>query len=654
MAEKFRWDDSTTYTDQTGVLFAQAEEATEIENFESEETKKRTTDALGRLGELRSWFDDAVQARKKWDDAARSDFSFYHSDQWPQNVNALNEGGRPNLTLNKLKSVVNAVLGYQTQNRYEPHFLPRTARDNKLAEVRKSVTKYILDQVDYTDTETKVFQDMLIGGIGWLYCGWLYDDKYPTGRMDIRRVSPFDVYPDPEARELNYSDAEYTFYATWQGKGKVARMFPEWEAEIYAMNDDELPEEDPETDAKTMSNWFLYDKKKVRLCTCWYKTYESIDYIDDGTGHLIPAPAGAKTPAEQVMRTESRQVVRCATFIRDVLLEDMPSPYQHNDIPLIPLLGYFTNEGDVPAGIIRDVKDAQMEINKRRSQILHIINTSAFNGMLVEQGAMTKEQQEKWRKFGSKPGMITEVIAGGLDKIKPIPPAPLPDSIARLEQAFENDIKSITGINEEMLGTDGPKNQSGRAIELKQRMAITQIALLFDNLRDTKLRLMHLLWGKGVLPGMVQQYYKEEMIVRISEDSEEAQFRTVNQAHPIGVSNTGDVIYQTINDLSVGEFDVVITESPATPTKRYSDMLTFMELMKTPLGQVVSQVAPDLFLEFSDLPNKEKVAERLRMAMQQQAQQAQAMQGGMGQGSQSNAPSPADSQAQADGIDANV
>jgi hypothetical protein len=662
--ERFKYNDystGTTNSKQYGpdsVLFAQSEEATKIESFESTSPSSREQSAeLRRLADLRRWFEDAVQARRDWDKVASSDYEFYYGKQWPNDVNPLNEGGRPNLTLNKIKAVVNAVIGYQTQNRYEPHFLPRTARDNKLAEIRKAVTKYILDQCDYSDIETRIFQDMIIGGIGWLYVGYKYDAFYPEGSMDIRRVSPFDVYVDPEARELDLSDAEFVTYATWQSKGKVARMFPEWADAIYGMEDDDDISEDPmaKPESSRPTTWMLYSKKKVRLCTCWYKTYETTEYIEDGQGGLIPAPVNANIPKNMIAKTESREVVRCATFIRDVLLEDIPSPYQNNMIPLIPLIGYFTNEGDVPAGIVRDVKDPQMEINKRRSQILHIINTSAFNGMLVEQGAMTKDQMERWRRFGSKPGMITEVTPGALEKIREITPKPLPDSIARLEQAFQSDIKDITGINEEMLGMDGPKSSSGRAIELRQRMAITQISLLFDNLRDFKLKFMYRLWGRGSMPGLVQQYYKEKMIIRITQDTEEAQFKTVNQPHPIGVDNDGNVLFQTINDLSAGEFDVVITESPSTPTKRYSDMLQFYELMKTPLGQVVSQLAPDLFLEYSDLPNKEKVAARLREAMGAQAQMQQGqMSGGMGQGSQANAPTPAQSQAQADGIDANV
>ncbi len=513
MPETFKWTEPSTKPEYSGVLFAQSEEASEITNYPDGEMTAGGQDvnAIERLTQFRRWFEDAVDARKDWDKHAREDYSFYYGD-----VNPLNDGGRPNLTLNKLKTIVNAVIGYQTQNRYEPTFLPRNRGSQKMADIRKSVTKYILDQCDYSDLETKVFQDMCIGGIGWLYAGWKYDEFYPEGAMDIRRVSPFDVYVDPEARELNLDDAEYVIYATWQSKGKVARMFPEFEREIYCMNDDELPEEDPTSTSnlKSMANtWMLYDKKKIRMATCWYKTYETVDYYADETGALIPAPAGVSLPKDAIAKTDSRAVVRCATFIRDVLLEDMPSPYQNNMIPLIPLIGYYTNEGDCPAGIIRDVKDAQMEINKRRSQILHIINTSAFNGMLIEQGAMTAAQKEFWRKFGSKPGMIAEVMAGHLDKTRPISPAPLPDSIARLESAFEGDIRAITGINEEMLGMESTKNSSGRAIELRQRMAITQIALLFDNLRDMKMRLMYRLWGRGAMPGLVQQYYKEPMVM---------------------------------------------------------------------------------------------------------------------------------------------
>ncbi len=669
MSELFTWNETAPKGSAVERIFNEKKEASEIKDIMSSMAPKSVeSESNNRLAILRTWFEDAVQHRRKWSDQSSEDYQFYYGEQWPTNGNnPLNDGGRPNLTINKIKNIVNVVIGYQTQNRFEPDFLPRTAGDLKLADIRKHVTKYIFDQCDYPTIETQVFKDMCIGGIGWLYAGYCYDEHYPQGRIDIRRVSPFDVYYDPEARELDLSDCEYMIYATWQSKGKVARLFPEYADSIYLLNDDQDISEDTAGQAGRGSAsvdpiWFISEKKKIRLVTCWYKTYETTEYvINPDDGEMIPLPEGmkGKIPKDNIARTDSQCVIRCATFIQNILLEDIPSPYENGLLPLIPLVGYYTAEGDTPAGIVRDIKDPQLEINKRRSQIMHIINTTAWNGWIAEVGAMSKEQKDNFRKYGSKPGWVAEVNQGSLTsgKLQEIKPKPLPAAIAQLEQAFETDLKSITGINEELLGSDVPKQSSGRAIELRQRSAITQIALLFDGLRDMKLRLMRCLWGRGSKRGLVQQFYKEPMMLRITADNEEPSFKKVNQPWAVGVDDGGQVIYQTLNDLEAGEFDIVITESPATPTKRYADFLAFMELMKTPLGQTIAEVAPDLFLEYSDLPNKKNIADRLRAAlphlrpgfmapgpeqMNQRPPNAQ--------GSQSNAPTPQQAEAQARGM----
>jgi hypothetical protein len=649
-------------------IFNEKMEALDIDDLVSKATAKDSSEAGQRLSNLRQWFEEAVTYRREWADAAEGDYSFYNGKQWPGNNMEINKG-RPQITINKIANLVNCVVGYQTQNRMEPDFLPRTADDLPLATIRKHVTKYILDKCDYATIETEVFQDACIGGIGWLYCGYTYDEFDPKGRVDIRRLSPFDVYWDPEAIELDLGDAEYIVYATWQSKGKVARMFPEHEDAIYSLNDDRDISEDPVsgTGAQNDPIWFVSDRKKIRLCTCWYKTYQTVKYVADpeSPDGITPVQLGEKVNESDVIKTDSVAQIRCATFIQNILLEDVASPYTNGALPIVPLIGYYTGDGDIPSGIVRGIKDPQMEINKRRSQIMHIIDTTAYNQILAEQGTFTDKQKADWRKFGSKPGAIIEMSPGSAGKFQFVQPAPLPVALAQLEQAFEADLRTITGINEELLGTNTDAKSSGRAIELRQRSAVTQIALLFDGLRTMKLKLMRILWGKGSLPGLIQQFFTEPMMLRITENTEEPEFAPVNEPWAIGVSNSGQMITRTINDLTVGEFDIVITESPSTPTKRFADMLSFMELMKTPLGATIAQVAPDIFLEFSDIPNKSVIAERLRQfipgmpggilptpAAQMQQQQQQQAQGNMGQGSQSNGATPAQQQRQADGIDA--
>jgi hypothetical protein len=376
-----------------------------------------------------------------------------------------------------------------------------------------------------------------------------------------------------------------------------------------------------------------------------------VNYMKGPSGEDVPIPDGEEPNKADISRTEGFTEIRCATFIGNTLLEDIPSPYEHGRLPVVNFMAYYASEGDTPSGIVRDLKDPQMEINKRRSSILHIINTTAFNGLLVEQGAMTDAQKKHYERMGSRPGGIHEVVQGAITggRIKEVMPKPLPDAISRLESAFENDLKSISGINEEMMGTDTKASASGRAVELRQRQAVTQIAMLFDNLRHFKRQIVNILWGEGAKKGLIQQFFKEEMLLRITDDTEQPQFAPVNQTRRLGTDQNGSPITRIKNDLSTGTFDVIISESPSTPSKRYADFLALMEMMKTPLGPVLANVIPDIFLELSDLPNKAKIQQRLAQAQQQQAMPPPgAPPGGQSMGSQSNPPDPAQAQAMAE------
>ena len=65
--------------------------------------------------------------------------------------------------------------------------------------------------------------------------------------------------------------------------------------------------------------------------------------------------------------------VKCCTFFDKTLLEDIPSsPYQHGELPYVPCVFKYYGVGDVPAGFVRDLKNPQKELNKRRTQELHL------------------------------------------------------------------------------------------------------------------------------------------------------------------------------------------------------------------------------------------------------------------------------------------
>jgi hypothetical protein len=169
------------------------------------------------------------------------------------------------------------------------------------------------------------------------------------------------------------------------------------------------------------------------------------------------------------------------------------------------------------------------------------------------------------------------------------------------------------------MGVDIPSQSSGRAIELKQKQAITHIAPMFDHLREAKKKVAYLLWGKRGHAGVIPQFYTEDKVYRI-EGTNGQEFIRVNQ-QVIEQDPLGNTIYRTLNDLSQGEFDIVVSDTQASTTQRQAQMWSLVDAVSK--LQVPGDLVFDIILDLSDLPNKEEIKQRWQQRQEAQAQQAQ-------------------------------
>lgn len=569
------------------------------------------------ISKVRDWFKQAVDHGSEWRKLAREEYDFVRGKQWSEDDKAaLTEKGRPALTINKIRPHLNILSGYQRVNRYEVNFEPRTSDDFESCELRKGVTKYIMDNCDYNDVESAVFMDGIIGGIGWFHIFYDWDYTAMEGEINIDRVSPFDIYTDPEARKPDYSDGKFLCRAKWVDKDELCDIYPEHADDILSeFRRYDMDEKEADM-VGTEPLWYNRDLKKVRLIECWYKEREMQTryMMADGTISDVPPPIPTVIASPFEVPVDK---VRLAVIMGDIKLEEMDSPYQHGFFPFVPFTLYHYGEGDVPCGVVRDVKDPQREINKKRSQILHILNTQGNSGLITETTAMTEEQQERYRKYGSKPGAIIEVndgtLAGG--RIREIQPSAPPVGLIQSAQESEADIPKITGINESMLGISAPQ-QSGRAIELNQRQAVTNIAPFFDNLRKSKRAIVQQLWGYKGHKGLIPQYYTEEKVFRIVGKHGQEEFVTVNQQVQMQDPQTGQLITTVLNDLSQGNYDVIISDTPYSVSQRQGQFWALVDAVSK-LG-LPANIIFDKLIELSDIPDKQEIIQRLQ-AQQQQA-----------------------------------
>jgi len=587
------------------------------------------------IARYRQWFREAVDAADAWRQEAQEDYDFVSGQQWTEEeVRAFEEQHRPVLTINRIKPIINVVSGYQRVNRYDIDFKPRTGDDMDICQVRKGVTKFVMDECDFDAQESQAFLDAIISGMGWLSVGYRWDDEIGDGNAYIVREDPFGIYVDPESHKADFSDAKHIFRARWVDKDELKLQFPEHADAIEAAYNiyDNAESDYTQRKQKADTLWFKAETQKIRLVECWYKTREQVTLIrmmdgteiskDDLTMDMLLM--GLVDPSPDAERTVVRKVVKYASFFDTVLLEDMPSPYEHGELPFVPITCFYYGAGDIPAGFVRDLKDPQREINKRRIQTLHILDTTSNGGGWYEKMAMDADQLREFEEKHTIPGHFQQVADGALTggKIRERETTNPPAALIQAEAAATQDLTAISGINEAQMGVDIPSASSGRAIELKQKQAVTHIAPIFDQLRRAKKRIAELLWGRRGHKGIIPQFYTAAKVYRI-EGPNGQEFVPVNQQQIVGRDALGNVIVQTLNDLTQGEFDVVVADAQASTTQRQAQLYTLIDAVKN-LG-IPGDMMFDSIIDLSDLPNKEQIKQswQARQQAQQQAQEAQ-------------------------------
>ena len=620
------------YEPKPDFLKTNAEVEANIE-FNVNNPQSENEDADVKLALFRKRFRAAVEAASKWQEEAKQDYDFVAGKQWTdQQMQDFVDSNRPPIVINKIRPRISIVSGYQRLNRLDITFLARTNDDVELAHVRSGVTKYVLDRCDYQNIESQSFVDCCIGGLGWFGVKFKYDEEIADGEAYVERVDPFSIYVDPEAHELDYSDAKFICRARWTDKDEVKQIYPEKAESIEnAFAKYDSIEEDEKEDVEVDPFWYSGELLKIRIVEYWYKVRDKKLMLQLSTGET--AEYNEQTQEQLNMLLQSGQVVvisqqeipvtkvRCCVFFDNILLEDIDSPYQHGEFPYVPIVYHYYGVGDIPAGFVRDMKDPQVEINKRRIQALHIIDNSSGGGGWYEQSAMTPEQQAEFKEKGSMPGHWQQVNEGALTqaKIRERETKQPPAAMINAEQQATSDLTEISGINEQLLAQDVSNSSSGRAIELRTRQAVTNLAVIFDSLRRAKKKIAYLLWGKRGHAGIIPQFYTAEKTMRIEGENGQ-EYIQINQ-QVLQQDPIAGPIVRTLNDLSQGEFDIVVSDVEASVTQREADLLLLVDMMSK-LG-IPGDMIFDLLVKGTNLHDKNDIAERWQQRQQQQQMQAQ-------------------------------
>jgi hypothetical protein len=163
-------------------------------------------------------------------------------------------------------------------------------------------------------------------------------------------------------------------------------------------------------------------------------------------------------------------------------------------------------------GVVRPMRDPQMLSNKTLSQVLHILNTNAKGGLIIEKGvfANPRDAEKDW----SNPAKTIIVNEGGMDKIKDRTAPQMPQALVQLQEFALSSIRDVTGASVEMLGL-ADRDQPASLEYQRRQSAMTILASLFNGLRHYRK-----LQGKTLLEQL--KLLPPGVLVRVLIDPEQA------------------------------------------------------------------------------------------------------------------------------------
>lgn len=592
------------------------------EEFSVKKPKKKYDDDLAK--ENRALFRTAETNESDSRKKAEKSEEFYMGEQWDKaDKSKLEAVDRAALTINEIEAKIDLLSGYQRQNRSDFRFFPTEGGDGRVADILNVVVKNIIDQNSYEFEETAVFEDEAITGRGNIHC---YLDFTDNMRGDIR-IEHFpwkDAYYGPHEKP-DASDVEYLIKAKWYSKGRIKNLWPDkaedidedWEA--YQQSKDHVTYQKDQygnsenTKPEIMTSFVNIANKEYRLLEIERKEYRRIPVLsDEGNDYYQNLDGLSEKDISSIETIPDISVVRkpessvSRTVQAGSVILEKEEETADGDFSLVPV--YAKKRGDKWWGKVESVKDPQLEINKRHSQSIDIMNKAAGYGWFYDDTTYANPKDlEDAKKNLSKPGFHLKVQDSNRPPVKQ-EGAKFPSELTNMMALDSQKIKEIMNINMEMLGMGG-QYQSGYALVEQKRQGLIGNEYLFDNLNRSKKRI-----GKKLVH-LIQKAYSPERIMRIVENQNSKTPVQIGQ-QPLANYDPQEIL-TLLKTADLTKFDVVVGMSSFNPTTRMANFLIWADLA----GKGI-QVPPTVLVDMSDLPDKEKVKQEFeRMQQQQQAQE---------------------------------
>jgi hypothetical protein len=574
--------------------------------YQADGTSNYTADHNSKVFQWQQFFYDAYRTWGVYYAQAYRDLRAYAGDNWTNlERTKLERQNRMVLELNKIRRVVNLYSGYERENRTQTVTAPVEGSDEITADLFSNVMYYVYDKGNADYIFSEAFEHALKTGLAIVGIYMDYSKDKVNG--DIKFYwKPFNALMlDPYFTKRDLSDCDQASTRDLLSKEQVKSMLPWIDPEVI----DLLPTGIRDNKYQYLGIYRQYNstyiaKNLVTYDQYWKRINKVQKYLVDEDTGVSEEWNGTRAEEKELKKTlehtpqvklitSHKRTVELNIIVSGQLLYSGPDPTGLDNFPFMPVLLYHeplidTYELKIQ-GIVRSIRDAQRQYNRRHSQIIDLMESIINTGWITKNGAVLDPTMLMQAGQGRQ-----IVVNDGYDvnaDVREITAPNIPSGYLQYQDIIDKNIMEIPGASDELLGlsSTGDSQVSGKLAEVRSSNGLKGNRGIFDNLEQTKKYV-----GQLVLE-CIQKNYQPGKIYRITNKEPTEEFFSGQ----------------------FGEYDCAIKQAVKTVTQR--------EAYYYQLLQLVSLGAPipwEDIMEAAPLQGKteliEKMAER---AEQQQAQQ---------------------------------
>lgn len=518
--------------------------------------------------------------------------------QWPDEIRRARKLERKVcLTVNMTAQHCNQIINNMRQNRPQVRVLPvDSGADKKTAEILGGLIRNIQVSSNADDAHDVAAEHSIYGGEGYWRIITEYESE--TSFDQVIKIKPITnpllVFIDPNAQELDKSDAQWGFVFEDISREQCKRDYPNV---------------DPESWAECSRGWV--QKDTVRIAEYFY-----CEFVDDIACMLDDGSTGLKSELPESMYdriVKERKTLRKKwKWCKLVGGEDKPveeSDWPGSFLPIVSVVGKEVNvNGEiVRKGIVRDLKDPARMVNFSYSEA---IQTVALQNKIpyIAPAEAVEGYEDEWRNANTSNKAYLPYNAYD-DEGNPIPrperqqPAVMPAAQVQMLQLSTEQMRAASGQQNANFGI---RSEASSGVGIQRLKAQGEIATF--HFPDNQMR--GLRYEAKVLIDLIPKVLDTRRVERILGVDGKDERVLLDPQMPKAYAEekiTPEDIQKIFNPM-VGKYDVAIDTGPSFQTQRQEASQVMAEVASR--DPRFMQIAGDLFWRAIDVPMSDQLAKR--------------------------------------------